>query len=135
MEQSTSGSVHAVEAEPPWRRPCGLGWRSIKGRHQPVEVDEAWPFGGPSSFTPPAFGGPSGAVPGVTAPVTEDWDMGQGDVYIHNAPAFPKNPMFMGSTKAERRAFMASYNQYISHTNALTANGVRLFRMPLSACI
>ncbi|RHZ33478.1 hypothetical protein DYB26_007520, partial [Aphanomyces astaci] len=61
--------------------------------------------------------------------------MGQGDVYIHNAPALPKNPMFKGSTKEERRAFMASYNQYISQTNALTANGVRPFLMPLSACI
>ncbi|RHZ29406.1 hypothetical protein DYB37_011995 [Aphanomyces astaci] len=70
----------------------------------------------------------------MTAPVTEDWDIGQDDVYISNAPALLNIP-FKGSTKEERRAFMASYNQYISQTNALTANGVLPFLMPLSACI
>ncbi|ETV85572.1 hypothetical protein H257_03280 [Aphanomyces astaci] len=101
-------------------------FRAPQGRRQPVAVDEAWPFGGLSSFKPPVFG-PSGAVPGVTAPDTEDWDMGQGDVYIHNAPVLPNNPIFKGSTKEEQRAFMVSYNQYISQTNALTANGVDHF--------
>ncbi|ETV75952.1 hypothetical protein H257_09911 [Aphanomyces astaci] len=103
-------------------------------RRQPVAVDEAWLFGGLSSFKPPSFGGPSGAVPSMIALVTEDWDIGQDDVYIRNAPALLNNP-FKGSTKEERRAFMASYNQYISQMNVITVNGIRPFLMPLSACI
>ncbi|KAF0774954.1 hypothetical protein AaE_001346, partial [Aphanomyces astaci] len=61
--------------------------------------------------------------------------MGQNDVHLHNAPALPKNPTFKGSTKEERRVFMAAYNLYIGQTNALTANGVRPFIMPVRACI
>ncbi|RHZ04943.1 hypothetical protein DYB26_016496 [Aphanomyces astaci] len=47
----------------------------------------------------------------------------------------PGNPTFKGSTKEERRVFMAAYNLYIGQTNALTANGVRPFIMPVRACI
>ncbi|ETV92967.1 hypothetical protein H310_12962 [Aphanomyces invadans] len=57
------------------------------------------------------------------------------DVHVHNAPALPKHPTFKCSTKEERRVFMASYNLYTSQTNALTANGVRPFVIPVSACI
>ncbi|KAF0708191.1 hypothetical protein AaE_013315 [Aphanomyces astaci] len=61
--------------------------------------------------------------------------MGQNDVHLHNAPTLPKNPTFKGSTKEERRVFMAEYNLYIGQTNALTANGIRAFIMPARACI
>ncbi|KAG9401136.1 hypothetical protein AC1031_009891 [Aphanomyces cochlioides] len=61
--------------------------------------------------------------------------MGQGDGYLLNAPALPKNPMFKESTKEERRVFMSEHNVYINQTNALTANGVRPLIMPVSACI
>ncbi|RLO10692.1 hypothetical protein DYB28_010866 [Aphanomyces astaci] len=57
-------------------------------------------------------------VPGPTLD-KEDVDMGQND----------------GSTKEERRVFMAAYNLYIGQTNAPTANGVRPFTMPVRACI
>ncbi|RQM29399.1 hypothetical protein B5M09_012827, partial [Aphanomyces astaci] len=61
--------------------------------------------------------------------------MGQTDVYLHNAPALPKHPKFKGSTKEERRTFMAAYNLYISQTTALTVNGTKPFVMPVNACI
>ncbi|KAF0709050.1 hypothetical protein AaE_012995 [Aphanomyces astaci] len=61
--------------------------------------------------------------------------MGQNDVQLHIAPGLPTNPMFKGSTKEERRVFMAAYNLYISQRNALTANGVQPFIMPVRACI
>ncbi|ETV95937.1 hypothetical protein H310_10596 [Aphanomyces invadans] len=67
----------------------------------------------------------TGTSPEATADEPNDVDMGQDDVVVRNAPALPKNPTFKGSTKEERRAFMAAYNLYISQTNALTANGVR----------
>ncbi|CAK4355020.1 unnamed protein product, partial [Aphanomyces euteiches] len=64
-----------------------------------------------------------------------DDDMGVGDGFMQNAPALPKPPRFKVSTKAERRRFMEEYNLYINQTNALTANGVRPFIMPVEACI
>ncbi|RHY87343.1 hypothetical protein DYB35_009849, partial [Aphanomyces astaci] len=109
-------------------------FRSPQGRRQPVAVDEAWSYGRPATFAAPGFGGTSGTAPGPTLD-KEDVDMGQNDVHLHNAPALPKNPTFKGSTKEERRVFMAAYNLYIGQTNALTANGVRPFIMPVRACI
>ncbi|KAF0735460.1 hypothetical protein Ae201684P_022348 [Aphanomyces euteiches] len=81
-----------------------------------------------NTFEPPDAGA------GDVADDTEDVDMGQGDGLLQNAPALPKSPTFKGSTKEERRAFMSAYNLYISQTNALTANGVRPFIMPVGAC-
>ncbi|RHY56318.1 hypothetical protein DYB34_012740, partial [Aphanomyces astaci] len=65
----------------------------------------------------------------------EDVDIGQTDVYLHNAPALPKHPTLKESTKEERRTFMAAYNLYISQTTALTVNGTKPFVMPVNACI
>ncbi|KAH9105952.1 hypothetical protein AeMF1_018347, partial [Aphanomyces euteiches] len=105
-------------------------FRSPQGRRQPVAVDEARNTNtARNTFEPPD------ARAGDVADDTEDVDMGQGDGFLQNAPALPKNPTFKGSTKEERRAFMSAYNLYISQTNALTANGVRPFIMPVGACI
>ncbi|RHZ07541.1 hypothetical protein DYB26_014959, partial [Aphanomyces astaci] len=71
----------------------------------------------------------------VRAAEKEDVDMGQTDVYLHNAPALPKHPTFKGSTKEERRTFMVAYNLYISQTTALIVNGTKPFIMPVNACI
>ncbi|RLO13276.1 hypothetical protein DYB28_009044 [Aphanomyces astaci] len=102
---------------------------SPQGRRQQVAVDEAWSYGRPATFAVPGFGGISATAPGPTL-YKEDVDMGQNDVHLHNAPALPKNLTFKGSTKEERRVFMAAYNLYTGQTNALTANGVRPFTMP-----
>ncbi|CAK5136391.1 unnamed protein product, partial [Aphanomyces euteiches] len=105
-------------------------FRSPQGRRQPVAVDEARDTNtARNTFEPPD------ARAGDVADDTEDVDMGQGDGFLQNAPALPKNPTFKGSTKEERRPFMSAYNLYISQTNALTANGVRPFIMPVGACI
>ncbi|CAK4427774.1 unnamed protein product, partial [Aphanomyces euteiches] len=105
-------------------------FRSPQGRRQPVAVDEARDTNtARNTFEPPD------ARAGDVADDTEDVDMGQGDGFLQNAPALPKNPTFKGSTKEERRPFMSAYNLYISQTNALTANGVRPFVMPVGACI
>ncbi|RHY00230.1 hypothetical protein DYB36_010989, partial [Aphanomyces astaci] len=90
-------------------------FRSPQGRRQPVAVDESWTYRRP---TGPA---PDSTEP-TDAPVAEkeDVDMSHTDVYLHNAPVLPKNPTFKGSTKEERRTFMATYNLYISQTTALT---------------
>ncbi|ETW05775.1 hypothetical protein H310_03459 [Aphanomyces invadans] len=61
--------------------------------------------------------------------------MRQGDVYLHNAPALPKNLTFKGTTKEEKQVFMVVYNVWISQTNTLTANGARQLIMPVNACI
>ncbi|KAG9400934.1 hypothetical protein AC1031_009656 [Aphanomyces cochlioides] len=103
-------------------------FRSPQGRRQPA-VDEAWE----SKSARNPFASPSGAPDDEND--VEDVDMGQGDGYLLNAPALPKNPTFKGSTKEERRVFMSAYKVYINQTNALTANGVRPFIMPVSACI
>ncbi|RHZ39927.1 hypothetical protein DYB26_013500, partial [Aphanomyces astaci] len=102
---------------------------SPQGRRQQVAVDEAWSYGRPATFAVPGFGGISATAPGPTL-YKEDVDMGQNDVHLHKAPALPKNLTFKGSTKEERRVFMAAYNLYTGQTNALTANGVRPFTMP-----
>ncbi|CAK4606488.1 unnamed protein product, partial [Aphanomyces euteiches] len=105
-------------------------FRSPQGRRQPVAVDEARDTNtARNTFEPPD------ARAGDVADDTEDVDMGQGDGFLQNAPSLPKNLTFKGSTKEERRAFMSAYNLYISQTNALTANGVRPFVMPVGACI
>ncbi|RHZ33378.1 hypothetical protein DYB26_002102 [Aphanomyces astaci] len=90
-------------------------FRSPQGRRQLVAVDESWTYRRP---TGPA---PDSTEP-TDAPVAEkeDVDMSHTDVYLHNAPVLPKNPTFKGSTKEERRTFMATYNLYISQTTALT---------------
>ncbi|RHY80825.1 hypothetical protein DYB31_014355, partial [Aphanomyces astaci] len=93
-----------------------------------------WSYGRPATFAAPGFGGTSGTATGPTLD-KEDVDMGQNDVYLHNAPALPKNQTFKGSTKHNRRVFMAAYNLYIGQTNVLTANGVRPLIMPVRACI
>ncbi|ETV95131.1 hypothetical protein H310_11400 [Aphanomyces invadans] len=54
---------------------------------------------------------------------------------MSTTPPLSKPSTYKGSTKEERRVLMASFNLYISQTNALTANGVRPFVMPVSACI
>ncbi|ETV90624.1 hypothetical protein H310_14627 [Aphanomyces invadans] len=69
--------------------------------------------------------------PEAAADEPNDVNLSQDDVVLRNAPALPKNLTFKGSTKEESRAFMAAYNLYISQTNALTANGVRPFIMPV----
>ncbi|CAK4781665.1 unnamed protein product, partial [Aphanomyces euteiches] len=105
-------------------------FRSPQGRRQPVAVDEARDTNtARNTFEPPD------ARAGDVADDTEDVHMGQGDGFLQNAPSLPKNLTFKGSTKEERRAFMSAYNLYISQTNALTANGVRPFVMPVGACI
>ncbi|ETV90157.1 hypothetical protein H310_15007, partial [Aphanomyces invadans] len=109
-------------------------FRSPDRRRQPVAVDEAWPYARATS-TPFVSGQTTRTSSEATADEPNDVDMGQYDVVVRNAPALPKNPAFNGSTKEERRAFMAAYNLYISQTNALTANGVRHIVMPVSACI
>ncbi|ETV66294.1 hypothetical protein H257_17197 [Aphanomyces astaci] len=105
-------------------------FRSPQGRQQPVTVDESWTYGWPTSPAPD-----STAPTDVPAAEKEDPDMGHTDVYLHNAPALPKHPTFKGSTKEERRTFMAAYNLYISQTAALTVNGTKPFVMPVNACI
>ncbi|RLO02884.1 hypothetical protein DYB28_013221 [Aphanomyces astaci] len=109
-------------------------FRSPQGRRQPVAADEAWSYARVATFAAPGFGGTSGTAPGPTLD-KEDVDMGQNDVHLHNTPALPKNPTFKGSTKEERRVFMAAYNLYIGQTNSLSANGVLPFIMPVRACI
>ncbi|ETW09256.1 hypothetical protein H310_01655 [Aphanomyces invadans] len=84
-------------------------FRSPKGRRQPVAIDEEW-----SSPKQPFV--ETRKVPVDPAVSKEDDDMGQG-IY-----------------KGER-TFMAAYNFYISQSNALTANGLRPFIMPVRACI
>ncbi|RHZ25229.1 hypothetical protein DYB37_012795 [Aphanomyces astaci] len=100
-------------------------FRSPQRRQQQVAVDESC-----------TYGRPTGPAPASTAPTDdptaemEDVEMGQTDVYLHNAPALPKHPTFKGSTKEECRTFMAAYNLYISQTTALTVNGTKPFVMP-----
>ncbi|RLO00339.1 hypothetical protein DYB28_001383 [Aphanomyces astaci] len=100
-------------------------FRSPQGRQQPVAVDESWTYGRPTGPAPD-----STAPTDVPAAEKEDVDMGETDVYLHNAPALPKHPTFKGSTKEKRRTFMAAYNLYISQTTAITVNGTEPFVMP-----
>ncbi|RQM20158.1 hypothetical protein B5M09_010819 [Aphanomyces astaci] len=105
-------------------------FRSPQGRQQPVAVDESW-----------TYGRPTGPAPDRTAPTdgpaaeNEDADMGQTDVYLLNASALPKHSTFKGSTKEERRTFIAAYNLSISQTTTLTVNGTKPFVMPVNVCI
>ncbi|KAG9399309.1 hypothetical protein AC1031_012264 [Aphanomyces cochlioides] len=68
----------------------------------------------------------------------EDVDMGEEEFkepYVVHAPALPTAPTFSGSSKAELRAFMRSYQKYVTQVNALRTAGARPFLMPVSACI
>ncbi|CAK4616227.1 unnamed protein product [Aphanomyces euteiches] len=102
------------------------------GRRQPGPVDEDWSYDRKKTRPPP---GQEDEEAADEEHEVEDDDMGYADGFMQNAPALPKPPRFKGSTKAERRRFMDEYNLYISQTNALTANGIRPFIMPVAACI
>ncbi|KAH9142236.1 hypothetical protein AeRB84_013675, partial [Aphanomyces euteiches] len=101
-------------------------------RRQPGPVDEDWSYDRKKTRPPP---GQEDEEAADEEHEVEDDDMGYADGFMQNAPALPKPPRFKGSTKAERRRFMDEYNLYISQTNALTANGIRPFIMPVAACI
>ncbi|CAK4668033.1 unnamed protein product [Aphanomyces euteiches] len=94
-----------------WLPPYGSAYAAPAGETPITEPEPAVTGNDPPSAEPePAAAGndPPGAQ--------DDADMGSDGGYgrmpqIWNAPAIPQPPVFKGSTKAERRAFMREYQK------------------------